>query len=104
MTKLRSLYPGHSVVAFQDIDLLSFPGVLVAPVAPSEHIKMYYYFAIARQAGESVGVLVRNVRFGSFRIAWAVSVFLEACVDWSALNLICAQQYDFLLYTTTVST
>ena len=68
-------------MSFTGIDILGFPGVMTAPVAPSEMIKMFYYFAVARQAGQSTGVLVQNVRFGSFRVAWAVSVISQHAPD-----------------------
>ncbi|KAI1786675.1 P-loop containing nucleoside triphosphate hydrolase protein [Ganoderma leucocontextum] len=70
--QLRKLYPKHSVVLAYDgtIDLLGFPGALVQPMSPPDLITNVYFVPLARRLSNIPGVLVDQISFGSFRIAW----------------------------------
>lgn len=71
--KLRELYPNHSVVPFTyGIDLFGFPKAYMQPISPPELISNLVFVPLARSMGQSAGVLVDNVRFGAFSVAWEV--------------------------------
>lgn len=77
--KLRELYPKHTVIPFTyGINLLSFPKAYMQPISPPEMIANAVFVPLARKMGQSAGVLVDNVRFGAFSVAW--------------------QNYDYILY------
>ncbi|OBZ77167.1 putative ATPase YjoB [Grifola frondosa] len=77
---LRNLYPKHSVVLSNDynISLLSYPGAIIQPLFPSDLITNVYFIPLARHLSQIPGVLVDQIKFGSFRLAW--------------------DKYDFVLY------
>ncbi|TBU32974.1 P-loop containing nucleoside triphosphate hydrolase protein [Dichomitus squalens] len=70
--QLRKLYPNHTIVPVSDYgnSILSFPGALVQPLAPSELISSVYFVPVARRLSQIPGVLVNQIFFGSFRVAW----------------------------------
>ncbi|KAI0353456.1 P-loop containing nucleoside triphosphate hydrolase protein [Trametes cingulata] len=78
--QLRKLYPEYSLVGSYDgnINILGFPGVMALPLSPPELISTVYFIPLARRLSKVPGVLVDNISFGSFQLAW--------------------DKYDFLLY------
>ena len=59
--------------------ILSFPGALVQPLAPSELISSVYFVPVARRLSKIPGVLVNQIFFGSFRVAWDVRILMNPC-------------------------
>ncbi|KAI0824726.1 P-loop containing nucleoside triphosphate hydrolase protein [Trametes gibbosa] len=78
--QLRKLYPGYSVVGFNDwsVNILGFPGALARPVSPPDLITSVYFIPLARRLSQIPGVLVDQISYGAFQVAW--------------------DKYDFLLY------
>ncbi|KAI0787146.1 P-loop containing nucleoside triphosphate hydrolase protein [Irpex lacteus] len=77
--KLKELYPKHSVTQFAYVNLLGFPGAFVQPISPPDIITSVNFLPVARGGqGQGSGVLVDDVKFGAFRVAW--------------------DKYDFILY------
>lgn len=71
--KLRELYPKHAVIPFTyGINLSSFPKAYMEPISPPDVISNAVFVPLARKMGQSAGVLVDNVRFGAFSVAWQV--------------------------------
>lgn len=54
-------------------NVLDFPGALVQPLSPSDLITTVYFVPFARHLSTIPGVLVDQISFGSFRVAWDVS-------------------------------
>lgn len=73
--QLRKLYPKHSIVLAYDgtTNILGFPGAFVQPMSPPDLITNVYFVPLARRLSSIPGVLVDQISFGSFRIAWDVS-------------------------------
>ncbi|KAI0921649.1 hypothetical protein AcW1_004439 [Taiwanofungus camphoratus] len=69
---LRKVYPNHSLVGFSDytVNLLGFPAAFIQPISPSELITSVVFVPFARRLGKVPGVLVDQISFGSFRVAW----------------------------------
>ncbi|KAI9069256.1 P-loop containing nucleoside triphosphate hydrolase protein [Trametes sanguinea] len=82
--QLRKLYPDYSVVAAYDgnIQLLSFPGAVALPLAPSELISTVYFVPLARHLSKIPGVLVDQLSFGGFQVAWDKYDFLVYVVKY----------------------
>ena len=70
---LRKLYPKHSLVMSQDynLNLLGFPHAMAIPLNPDELITNAFFVQLGRGGG---GVLINNVEFGAFKLAWEVRV------------------------------
>ncbi|THG98210.1 hypothetical protein EW026_g3932 [Hermanssonia centrifuga] len=47
--KLKELYPNHSVVAFANADVLSFPAAYVQPIHAPDMVSTVYFMPLARQ-------------------------------------------------------
>jgi len=71
------LYPNHSLVMSADygLNLTSFPGAYTVPLSPSELVANVFFVPIARRLGSVQGVILDNVVFGGFKVAWDVSSF-----------------------------
>ncbi|KAI0700787.1 P-loop containing nucleoside triphosphate hydrolase protein [Cytidiella melzeri] len=77
--KLRELYPKHTVTLFGYANVLGFPDAYVQPISPPDIISSVNFFPMGRTGqGQGTGVLVDDVKFGAFRVAW--------------------DKYDFILY------
>ena len=70
---LRKLYPNHVVTPFEMINLLGFPAALIQPLAADDLVTSLWFVSLGRHLGRSQGVLIDNISFGSFRVAWDVS-------------------------------
>lgn len=70
---LRKLYPMHSLVMSQDytLNLLGFPNAVAMPLKPDELITNAFFVQLGRGGG---GVLINNVEFGAFKLAWEVRI------------------------------
>jgi transitional endoplasmic reticulum ATPase len=83
------------------LNLTSFPGASTLPLSPSELVTNVLFVPIARRLGSVPGILLDNVVFGGFKVAWNVSSFcsfrLEYCIEPG-----CNQTYDFIIYTARV--
>ena len=85
------------------LNLTSFPGASILPLSPSELVTNVLFVPIARRLGSVPGVLLDDVVFGGFKVAWNVSSFfllffrLDYCIEFG-----CNQTYDFILYTARV--
>ncbi|KAH9948338.1 P-loop containing nucleoside triphosphate hydrolase protein [Amylocystis lapponica] len=68
----KKLYPKHSLVMSVDytINILSFPGLVKEPLAPSELVSSLVFIPFARKLGSVPGVLVDQIKFGSFHLKW----------------------------------
>ncbi|KDQ64302.1 hypothetical protein JAAARDRAFT_683411 [Jaapia argillacea MUCL 33604] len=62
--------------------VLSFPGAYVRPVAPSELITNTLFVPLARRAGAMPGILVDQVEFGSFHVAYDKYDFIVYAIKW----------------------
>lgn len=73
--QLRKLYPNHSVVLVNDytVNLLGFPGAVAQPLSPPDLVTNVVFIPLARHMSRVPGVLVDQISFGSFRLAWDVS-------------------------------
>ncbi|KAJ3552370.1 hypothetical protein NM688_g4183 [Phlebia brevispora] len=80
--KLREVYPDHSVVGFQYIDVIAFCGEAAKPIAPPEMISALTFQPTAREEGRTVGVLVDTVRYGAFSVTWQGNNFILYAVRW----------------------
>jgi transitional endoplasmic reticulum ATPase len=72
---LRRLYPGHSLVMTSDytLNLLNFPGAYSQPLADTQLVTDVFFIPLARRLGNTSGILIDNVNFGAFKLAWDVS-------------------------------
>ncbi|CDO71396.1 hypothetical protein BN946_scf184908.g154, partial [Trametes cinnabarina] len=75
---LRKLYPDYSIVAAYDgnINILGYPGAIAQPLSPSEIISKVYFVPLARRLSRVPGVLVDDISFGGFNLAWDKHDFL----------------------------
>lgn len=80
---LHEIFPDHAITPFASVNILGFPGALVHPVSPDNLVTNNFFVPLATRLGKSNGVLVSQVRFGSFHIAWSVSPFI---VMWLVLT------------------
>jgi hypothetical protein len=76
---LRRLYPKHSLVMTTDFRLnpLNFPGARAIPLEEVPLVTNLVFAPLARSLGPLPGVLIDQVEFGAFRLAWDVS---QACI------------------------
>jgi hypothetical protein len=72
---LRKLYPGHSVtISLQGtLNPLAAPGALVQPISPDDIISRALFIPLARRAKPVPGVVLNDVEYGAFRVAWKAS-------------------------------
>ncbi|KAH9927199.1 P-loop containing nucleoside triphosphate hydrolase protein [Epithele typhae] len=82
--QLRKLYPKHSVTLVQDhsTNVLGFPGAMVQPTSPADLITNCIFIPVARHMSSVPGVLVDQVQFGSFTVAWDKHDFLVYVVKY----------------------
>ncbi|KIJ70138.1 hypothetical protein HYDPIDRAFT_104807 [Hydnomerulius pinastri MD-312] len=74
---LRKLYPGHSLVISDGLNLLSFPGVQLEPLSTSEVVANTQFASIPRRIGGKVpGTLIDSVIFGTFKATWRNQEFI----------------------------
>jgi len=83
------------------LNLTSFPGASTLPLSPSELVTNVLFVPIARRLGSVPGVLLDNVVFGGFKVAWNVRFFCSFRLDY-CIKFGCNQTYDFILYTARV--
>ncbi|KAL1937719.1 hypothetical protein VTO73DRAFT_12872 [Trametes versicolor] len=78
--QLRKLYPDYCIVGAYDgnINILGFPGAMAQPISAPDLITTVFFVPLARHLSPVPGVLVDQISYGAFRLAW--------------------DQYDFLLY------
>ena len=57
------------------LNLLAFPGAYAVPLETTPLITNVVFRPLARRLGSTPGVLVDQVHFGSFRLAWDVGLF-----------------------------
>ena len=55
------------------LNLTNFPGASAVPLSPSELVTNVFFVPIARRLGPTPGVILDNVVFGGFNVAWDVS-------------------------------
>jgi hypothetical protein len=72
---LRRLYPQHSLVTTTDfrLNLLNFPGAYTVPLENIPLVTKLLFLPLARSLGSLPGVLIDQVEFGAFNMAWDVS-------------------------------
>ncbi|KIM91080.1 hypothetical protein PILCRDRAFT_811596 [Piloderma croceum F 1598] len=83
-SSLRQLYPNHSLVMSADygLNLTSLPGASALPLSPSELVTNVLFVPIARRLGSVPGVLLDNIVFGGFKVAWNTYDFIIYTARW----------------------
>lgn len=73
---LRKMYPGKSVLLSTDwnTNILGFPGAVIQPTSESDLITSVVFVPFARRLGQLPGVLMDQIKFGSFHVAWDVRI------------------------------
>lgn len=73
VSSLRSLYPGHTVVASQagNASILGYPVAYVQSLRPDLMVSESVFVPFARRMG-TPGVLVERVTYGCFHVLWQV--------------------------------
>ena len=73
VSSLRSIYPGHTVVASQSgrASILSYPAAYVQSLRPDLMVSESVFVPFARRMG-TPGVLVEQVTYGCFHVVWEV--------------------------------
>lgn len=72
-SKLRELYPGHTVIASQPSNgsILQYPAAYVQSLRPDLMVSESVFVPFARKMG-TPGVLVNWVSYGCFHVVWEV--------------------------------
>ncbi|KAH9948337.1 P-loop containing nucleoside triphosphate hydrolase protein [Amylocystis lapponica] len=65
-----------------NIDILAFPGAAKEPLAPSELLSTLAFIPYPRKSGSIPGVLVDDIKFGSFRLTWNNHNFILYIVEY----------------------
>jgi F420-0:gamma-glutamyl ligase-like protein len=58
------------------LDLTNFPGAYALPLSSSELVTNVFFIPIARRLGSIPGVILDNIIFGGFKVAWDVRSFV----------------------------
>ncbi|OCH90947.1 P-loop containing nucleoside triphosphate hydrolase protein [Obba rivulosa] len=81
---LRKMYPGKSVLLSTDwnTNILGFPGAVIQPTSESDLITSVIFVPFARRLGQLPGVLMDQIKFGSFHVAWDKYDFILYIIKW----------------------
>ncbi|KAF8238855.1 P-loop containing nucleoside triphosphate hydrolase protein [Tricholoma matsutake] len=92
---LRRLYPKHSLVTTMDfrLNLLNFPAALAVPLENLPLVTNLFFVPLARSLGSLPGVLIDQVVFGAFKLAWDSYDFLLFTVQYPLGSGLMTQSY-----------
>jgi transitional endoplasmic reticulum ATPase len=81
-----SVYPNHSLVVADYINILGLPMIEVEPLYPDQMITSHLFAPLPRRAAVP-GLVLQSVRFGAFRVHFEGNEFI---IYIAQVSLFCA--------------
>jgi len=68
--EIRRIYPNQSIVPSQNATILGYPNALFRPIDPDHLILNAIFIPLARRASQTPGLIMEQVTYGTFSVAW----------------------------------